>query len=349
MAQLSETIQPENQPDIVLRRLTTGFMTTFVVRAAAELRLLDAFGAAPRPVGAVAEDLAVPRVTLVRLLRALTALGLFTETTVDCFAPTPAGELLRSDHPQSLHAFVEMFTDPVMTNAWQDLASSVRTGKTSFDERFGAPFFDHLKTEPAISALFNASMSQASRVVAEALPQAYDFSRFSTVLDIGGGDGTVLAGILRTNPELRGVIFDTEEGSAQAPERLAEAGVTERASVVTGDFFTSIPGGADLYVIKSILHDWDDDRCVRILRQCRAVCPPTGTLLIIEPVLPERVTETVPAGLYLSDLNMLVNVGGRERTCAEFAELCEQAGFVLTTTSPLSADVGFWYLEAKAA
>ncbi|AHH99905.1 methyltransferase [Kutzneria albida] len=330
-----------------LTQTVLGFMAAQTVRAAVRLTLADAFGDATRDHAEVAAELDLPAGTVNRLLRALAALGLFAEPEPGRFALTSTGALLRTDRPDSLHSFVDMFTDPVMIRAWEELPHSVRTGRTSFDELFGEPFFAHLRGHPDKSALFNASMSQGTRALAETLPEVFDASRFHTALDIGGGDGTLLVPLLKANPALRGIVFDSAEGSAQAPDRLAAAGLTERCTVSHGDFFTGLPSGADLYLIKSILHDWDTDRCVTILGHCRSVLPEHGRLLIIEPVLPPTVVPGGPAGLYLSDLNMLVNVGGRERTLADFHELCQRAGFAVEVAEPVPPAGGFWCLVAR--
>ncbi|MFK0243470.1 methyltransferase [Amycolatopsis azurea] len=334
-------------PGAHLRRLSFGFMTTYTVRAVLRLRLVDAFDDASRAASEVATELNLPAETVTRLLRASTALGLFTEPVADHFAVTEEGRMLGQDHPASQAALVEMFTDPVMTRGWEGMAESVRTGKPAFDDVFGKPFFAELAGDPVKSALFNASMSEGSRAVARILPKEFDFGRFTSVTDVGGGDGTLLTEILRTHPSLRGAVFDSAEGGAAAAGRFEEAGLADRASVRIGDFFAAVPAGSEVYLLKSIIHDWDDDRCTTILSHCRAAMPSDGRLLVVEPVLPEIVGPGTPPGLYLSDLNMLVNVG-RERTKKDFETLCHQADLTLTDARPLG-ETGFWLLEAIPA
>ncbi|WP_410598316.1 methyltransferase [Amycolatopsis sp. lyj-90] len=335
-------------PGSHLRRLAFGFMTTYTVRAALQLKLVDAFDDAPRTGAEVAAALGLPAETVTRLLRALTVLGLFTEPETGRFAVTGEGHLLGQGHPGAQSALVEMFTDPVMTRGWEGMAESVRTGRPAFDDVFGKPFFAHLAEDPAKSALFNASMSEGSRAVARILPQAFDFGRFASVTDVGGGDGTLLTEILQAHPSVRGAVFDSAEGGAAATGRFEAAGLADRTSVLAGDFFAEVPDGSDVYLLKSIIHDWDDDRCATILRHCRAVMPPDGRLLLVEPVLPEVVRPGTPPGLYLSDLNMLVNVGGRERTRTDFENLCYRANLEATDARPLG-DTGFWLIEAIPA
>lgn len=243
-------------------------------------------------------------------------------------------------------AMVEMFGDPAMLRAWERLGDSVTTGEISFDQVFGKDFFAYLKERPRLSAVFNAAMSQGTQGAAQVLGSAYDFGQHHTLMDIGGGDGTLLAGVLGAHPRLRGIVFDTKEGLAQAAELLDKAGLTDRCQLATGDFFTSIPEGADAHLIKSVLHDWSDEQCVTILGHSRAALPAGGRLLILEPVLPPTVDPETAGVTYLSDLNMLVNVGGRERTLEDFTEVCAQAGFTLRSVTPIAPPSPFALIEA---
>jgi predicted O-methyltransferase YrrM len=341
----------------VVMRMVFGQMAARTVATAVELGVVDRLTDKGRTPAELAAELDTHPTATLRLLRALGALGLLSEQDDDHdddrdggpgairFHATPAGGLLARDHPRSMADFVAMFTDPVMTASWERLGDAVRTGDTTFDAVFGVPFFDHLAQRPELSRTFNASMRQASRAVAATLPAAYDASWAGTVADIGGGDGTVLAALLAATPGARGILFDTAPGSAEAPEVLAAAGVADRVEVVHGDFFADAPT-ADLVLVKSVLHDWDDDRCATLLGHVRRRIPEGGRLVVIEPVLAERVADAPSPGTYLSDLNMLVNVGGRERTEAEFRDLFARGGFSLDRVVPLPAQVGFCLLEA---
>jgi hypothetical protein len=336
-----------DQPREYLLRLGTGYMAPNVLRAATQLKLLDAFGDAARPIADVATELDVPVVQLRRLARALASLGALTEPRADEFQATEIGALLRADHPESMRAFIDMFTRPTVTRAWEELAYSVRSGTSAFEKLFGQQFFSYLKDHPEESEVFNASMTQETQEVLDILPTAYDFGRYGTVLDIGGGNGTMLAAILRAHPGLRGIVFDSPEGSAQTPERLAALGVADRCTSRAGNFFEAIPGGADLYVIKSVLHDWDDERAELILRRTREVIPADGRLLVIDFVLPGRVDGGVSLSRYLSDLNLMVNTGGRERTLDDFRGLLGRAGFEVTGSALLPGGTGYSYVEAR--
>ncbi|GLU46284.1 methyltransferase [Nocardiopsis ansamitocini] len=332
-----------------LVRLMFGTMAAQVVGSATRFGLPDALGDGVRSAPDLAAENELSVQSMRRLLRALAALDILVEESPDHFRLAPAGALLRTDRPDSMHALVRVFTAPLMCRGWEHLDTSLRTGETSFDAVFGTDFFGYLKDKPELSALFNAAMSQGTQGLAAAVSQQFDFGSFTTVADIGGGDGTLVSAVLRAYPHLSGIVFDTVEGSAQAVGTLEKAGVADRCRVVTGDFFAAVPEGADLYLLKSILHDWDDDRAATILGHCRRVVPETGRLLIVEPVLPETVEPKQQPVSYLSDLNMLVNVGGLERTRSDFVRLCERAGFTLTAISQAGPGAGLCLIEAAPA
>ncbi|MEI5103482.1 methyltransferase [Streptomyces sp. PmtG] len=326
-----------------------GSLAAQTLRAATRLRVVELIGDKERRAADVAADAGAQPQAMTRLLRALASLGLLEERAPDSFAVTPAGGLLDPGRPDSLATLVSLFAEPTMLRAWEHLDRAVTTGETAFASVFGKDFFAHLKDNPELSAQFNAAMSESTRASAAQLPGLFGFGRHTKVADIGGGDGTLLSEVLRAHPELSGVVYDTEEGLAQAPRTLERHGLTERCSLVVGDFFQSVPAGADVYLIKSILHDWNDEQAVTILSHCRAVLPPGGRVLIVEPVMPEVVARENAGLMYLSDLNMLVNVGGRERTRTEFAAVCERAGLALTAVTPLGEGSSFSLLEAEAA
>ncbi|MEV0440849.1 methyltransferase [Streptomyces spectabilis] len=335
-------------------RLAFGSMAAQTLRAAVRLKVVELIGDGQRRAADLAADAGTAHQPMTRLLRALAGLGLLEEHAPDRFSLTPAGALLDPEHPASLTSFVGMFTDPTLLRAWEHLDTSVRTGEVAFDTLFGTDFFSHLGHHPELSGQFNAAMSQAVAETAAALPHAFDFGRFTSVTDVGGGDGTLLAGVLDAHPALTGVVFDTADGLAGTPRTLARHGLTDRCSVTAGDFFRSVPKGSDLYLIKSVLHDWTDDQAVTILRHCREVLPPGGRVLIVEPVLPEVVdihaeADVTDGGItYLTDLNMMVNVGGRERTRTDFEHVCHRAGLALTSVTPLAAAPPFSVIEAVA-
>jgi hypothetical protein len=314
---------------------------------AARLGIADRLGDDERTGAQLAADIGGDPTSLTRLLRTLAALELLSETAPGRFRLTDSGHFLRSDRPDSMHSFVEMFGDPAMLAAWRELEHAAMTGETTFDRVFGTSFFGYLAEHPELSARFNAAMRQGTAMTAQQLPGAYDFSNVRTVADIGGGDGTLLAAVLSAHPHLSGILFDSAEGLGQSDVTFGQAGVADRCQTRVGDFFRGAPDGADLYMLKSVIHDWDDDRCGTILGHVRSVIPADGRLLIIEPVLPPTVDGTLPPQMYLSDLNMLVNVGGRERTRADFETLCSEAGFKLNSVTPLPEPAAFSLLDAE--
>lgn len=320
-----------------------------VAGSVVRLGVADVLGTETRTAGEVARRCETESAATLRLLRAMAGLDLAIEARTGEFALSEAGAILRADHPQSKRDLVLMFTAPAMCEPWRHLTDSVRTGQPAYEKVFGTDFFDYLGTDEELSELFNVSMRQSTRAVADLLPAAYDFSGATTVLDVGGGDGTLLAAVLHARPHLRGILFDAPSGLGQAPEVLRRHEVTERCDLHAGDFFAELPHGADIHVMKSVLHDWDDDRATTILRNSRAAMPEHGRLVIVEGVLPDTVDGSAPAAAYLSDLNMLTNLGGRERTRAEFDALCRRAGFTETTVLPLAPGFPIRALEATPA
>jgi hypothetical protein len=346
----AQTTSTTDRDQIV--RLAFGSMAAQTLRAAVQLRVVELIGDAPRPATEVAAEAGAEPLPMTRLLRALSGLGLLKENAPGSFSATTAGALLNPAHPDSLASFVRMFTEPALLRAWEHLDRSVRTGEIAFDTVFGTDFFSHLAEHPELSREFNAAMSQAVSDTAAVLPHAFDFGRFTRVTDVGGGDGTLLAHVLDAHRGLTGVVFDTAEGLANAQATLARHGLRERCAVRAGDFFRAVPEGSDLYMMKSILHDWTDEQAVTILGHCREVLPPNGRVLILEPVLPEVAdadADVTDGGItYLSDLNMLVNVGGRERTRRDFEDVCHRAGLSLTSVTPLPEAAPFSLIEAVA-
>jgi predicted transcriptional regulator len=325
--------------------LVFGAMAAEAVFTAARMRVADLVGDGQRSGSEVAKEIGADEEALTRLLRTLAALELVSEPAPGQFRLTEAGQLLRSDRPESLHAFVCTFGDPTMLSAWRELDTAIRTGKPTFEKVYSTTFFDHLSANPELSEQFNAAMRQGTTLSAQQLLQHYDFGKFRTIADIGGGDGTLLAEVLQAYPSLRGILFDTAAGLAEANRTLTGANVVDRCAIRVGNFLAAAPEGADVYLLKSVLQDWDDDRAGVILGHIRRVIPDGGHLLIIEPVLPDVVDASAPCSMFLTDLNMLVNLGGRVRTRAAFEQLCEQTGFTLHAVTPLPPPVAISVLE----
>lgn len=328
--------------------IALAYMPAQVVYTAAELGVADQLAEGPRTSVELADELGTDPQSLLRLLRALTALGVLAQTEPDRFQLTELGGHLRSDTPDSVRNFVRMLCERESWHSWGDLVSSVRTGEPAFDRVVGMPLFEFLGRNPDKAATFGAAMSRNTRDVAPGVIAGFDFSRFGTIVDIGGGDGTLLAQILRAEPDVQGVLLDLPSGVEHAPAVLQAEGVADRCKVVPGDFFVSVPEGADAYLMKSTIHDWDDERAVTILRNCREAMAADGRVLILEPVIPELVTPEVTESLMI-DLYMLVSPGGRERTEAEYRDLLAAAGFTLAAVTGPIPPFGYHVVEGAPA
>ena len=224
---------------------------------------------------------------------------------------------------------------PTQFGAWPEIAHSVKTGETAFAKVFGAEIFEYLGAHADAAAVFDRAFSGYTAGAAMAVAATYDFSRFRTLVDVGGGSGALSVAILERTPGLRAITFDLPHVAERAREHLARRGVADRCEVAGGDFFTAVPAGGDAYALKMILHDWDDDRCLAILRNVRTAIAPDGRLLVVEAVV-DGPNAGAPAKLL--DLNMLVMTGGRERTRDEYADLFARTGFTLervVTASPI--------------
>ena len=330
-------------PAAQLGRLLYGYRLSQAASVAASLGVPDALAAGPRTADELAAELHCDPVLLYRLLRLLAATDVLHEDAERRFSLTPVGELLRSDVPGSMREPAILQGRPEVLAAYGKLEHAIRTGENAFEAQFGESVWEWRGRQPALSSQFNRTMAAWSRMVAPALAGAFDFGSVETVADIGGGSGSLLAGVLAAHPTLRGIVFDQPDVVAEAGPVLDAAGVRERAELVGGDFFVEVPQ-ADAYVMKSILHDWDDEECVRIMRTIRARVNPAGRLLVVERVLGGP-NEDLQGKL--SDIHMLVMPGGVERTLAEWRSLLAAGGWAFQRTQPLAA--GWDLLEAAPA
>ncbi|HEX3273064.1 MAG TPA: methyltransferase, partial [Ktedonobacterales bacterium] len=333
MSATAETVPP---PPAALLQMMTGYWVSKAIYVAAKLGVADLLADGPRTAEELATATQTDALALYRVLRALASIGVFSEVTPRHFALTPMAELLRSGTPNSMRALAIMYAED-QYRAWGDALYSVQTGRPAFEHTFGTTYFDYFTTHPEASQIFNEAMVGWTTQLTDAVVAAYDFSSFSAVADVGGGHGALLAAILKSSPASRGILFDLPHVVESAEPLLSAAGVADRCERVGGDFFAEIPPGADAYVLAQILHDWDDDRSLVILRQIRQVIPDQGKLLIVELILPEG--DEPFLGKWL-DLHMLVLLGGQERTVAQYATLLHAAGFELaemvTTSEPQS-------------
>ena len=298
----------------------------------------------PQPATDLAARIGAHAPSLARLLRALTTLGVFAEVAPEVFGPTPRSHLLRADVPGSRRAAL-LLAGADLYVRFGHLLHTIQTGETTTRHVYGMDAWAWRAQHPEMNAIFNDVMVEQTTARVAALVAAYDFSPFGTVVDVGGGRGALLAGILRANPGVRGVLFDLPHVVAGADAAFAAAGVADRASVAPGSFFEGVPAGGDAYILSVILHDWDDERATAILATCRRAMAGRGALLLFERVLP--VGADRPWEPYFSDLNMLQGLGGRERTEAEWRALLAGAGFTLTRVVPTAAGVSL--IEAHLA
>lgn len=325
--------------------MVSAMMAAKIVSAAVELGIADILGEASLTIEEVIRKTGAHGPSLRRLLRALVGLGVVEENGPGHYALTEFGRLLRPDVPGSVGRLMMARCAPEFWRSWGELVGSIRTGQSGWALAHGMPWLDYYQDHPDQWAVFNAHMGQHTRDVAPGIIEAYDFARFQTIVDVGGGDGTLTAEILRAYPGLQGVVFDLPQVVSSAPAVLAEAGVGDRADAVAGDFFASVPEGADAYLMKFILHDWEDQRAIEILQNCRTAMPGNGRVLIVERVIPEPVTAADAQDL-LYDIFMLVATGGKERTTQEYRALLSCAGLTLSGLTEPLPPFGYRMIEA---
>ena len=321
-----------------LRQLVNGYQVTQAISVAVTLGVPDLIASGVGSAGDLASRTGTHPRSLYRLLRALTGLGILRDGGDGdgrAFELTELGQGLRSDVPGSLAGWAEFVGRPYHWESWGDLLRTVRTGEEAFAARHGGEsVWTWREQHPEESQIFDRAMSSIAAIVATRLADTYDFGRFSRVADLGGGDGTLLATVLTRHPGVRGVLFDLPHVVAGAQTTLDRAGVSDRCDVMAGSFFDNLPWGCDAYVLKSVLHDWDDASSAQILRRVAEVAGRGAILLIVERIVADR--DPAAVGV-MSDLNMMVNTGGAERTESEWQALAESGGFEMTGTVEIGA------------
>jgi hypothetical protein len=322
-------------PTAQFRRMLTGYWISQSLYVAAKLGLADLVKSGPRSAEDLAQATGTHAPSLYRLLRALASVGVFAEEHDRRFALTPLAECLRSDTAGSQRSLAIMMGEEHFA-CYGRLIDSVRTGETAFDKIYGTGVFDFLSAHPEQGRTFDEAMVGVHGEETAAMLAAYDFSGIGTLADVGGGNGSLLRATLEKHPQLRGMLVDLPNVVARAKANFAAAGLTDRCQAVTGNFFESVPGGADAYLMRHIIHDWDDQKASLILRNVHRALAGKGKLLLVEGVVRPG---NDPSFTKLLDLTMLVMPGGKERTEAEYRELLAGAGFRLARIVPTESEI----------
>jgi len=341
---MSNTTSIDMPPAAYLSQLigNTGFVHAILV--AANLGLADLLKDGPLSIADLAEATGTHDRSLYRMLRALASRGIFSEDADGRFSLTALADPLRSDAPDSIHNWALFVGSEAELQSWAHLSYSVRTGKPAFEHIFGKGWFDYLDEQPEMARIFNNLMSGGSTSDAAAIVEAHDFSVYRKIVDIGGGHGALLAQILEQNSQASGVLFDAPSVIAGATGAIDTQVNQGRAQRVAGNFFEAVPNGADAYVLKYIIHDWDDERAIMILKNCRQAMAENGRVLLVEMVIPAG---NAPSPGKFLDLEMLLYFYSRERTEAEYRDLLQQAGLELITMTPTASP--FSIIEAAPA
>lgn len=325
----------EHALHLQLDQMISGYWTSQAIYAAAKLGIADLLAAGPQTAEQLATTTETHAGALYRVLRALASVGIFAENGQKEFALTPLAEFLRSDVPGSKRALAMMSGDEQF-KAWSEIMYSVQTGKTSFDKIYGQPIFEYLSQHPEKGQIFDRAMTGIHGRETGEILEAYDFSGIQTLVDIGGGNGSNLINTLQKHPEMKGILFDLPQVVERAQPHIEAAGLLDRCELTGGNFFESILADADAWFMRHIIHDWNDEKSLTILRNCHAAMPENGKLLIVESVIPKG-NDPFP-GKFL-DLVMLMIPGGKERTAEEYRFLFAEAGFELTRIIPTQSEL----------
>jgi ubiquinone/menaquinone biosynthesis C-methylase UbiE len=297
------------------------------IHVAAKLGLADLIKDGAQPVEALAQATATDALSLYRLLRLLASVGIFVEGAEKCFGLTPLATPLRSDVPGSLRALAAIYGEGMFWQPWGNILHTIQTGETAFEHVFGKNIYAYLAETPALATLFDQAMSGLVAQVAEAVAIAYDFSPFRHIVDVGGGKGVLVTAVLKQYPQLTATLLDLPQVIAYARQPIEVAGLADRCGLVSGDFFQAVPAGGDVYLLSTIICNWDDGHATTILKNCRRAMAQESKLLLVEIVIPPG---NIPSPGKLLDLQMMMITGGRDRTAAEYRALLAAAGFTMT-------------------
>lgn len=319
-------------PQMILSQMITGYWVSQCLYAAAKLNLADHLQDGSRSVSELASATQAHEPSLYRLLRALASVGVIVEAPAQTFSLTPMGFYLRNDVPGSVAGMALMLGDREHYNSWGNIVHSIMTGESAFENLFGMQVFDYYAQNPEPAQIFDRAMSSFSAQEIGGMLSHYDFSGIGTLVDVAGGHGSLLTSILQAYPTMQGILFDLPAVIAGAQSVVAETSVADRCQLVSGSFFEPLPSGADAYILKHIIHDWDDARSIEILKQCRAAMADNGKVLVVEQVIPPGNDPFIGK---LLDVNMLIMCpGGKERTAEEYEQLFAAAGLKLARIIP---------------
>jgi len=330
-------------PAAMVELISTAWLAQ-AITVAAELRIADALAEKPLGIEELAHEVGANPDALSRLLRALIGRGIFRQRRGGRYGLTPLAKTLRWDTPDSMAALARFIGSAQEREHWSHLIDAVRTGESVVPKLRGMEAFDYVSTQPELNEVFNQAMTNFSEMAVTVVTSAYDFTGYRTIVDIAGGHGRLLAGILATTPSAKGVLFDLPHVVSDAEPLLRKHHVADRVVVAEGSFFGPVPDGGDLYLLKNIIHDWPDDKALEILKNVRAATRDGARLILVESVIPPHQREFSTKWL---DLEMLVGNAGRERTAAEYRTLLQDAGFQMTRIIPTASP--FSLVEAKAA
>ena len=320
---------------MTLLQMSSGYWISQSLYAVAKLGIADLLKDGAENYKQLAKITDTDPQSLYRLLRALASVGIFAEEESGNFTLTAIAQGLRSDIPGSMRDSILLGGEEYYY-AWGNLLHSLKTGENGFEREYGMPVFEYYSQNAESGEVFNRAMNNISEAIKPAIVNGYDFSEITTLVDVGGGNGSLITAILKANPHLQGILFDQPDAIATAESVSNGDRVQDRCETVGGDFFESVPSGADAYFLKYILHNWDDDQAIAILRNCYQAMSANGKLLIVEQVIPPG---NEPFSGKLIDLHMLVTLGGRERTAAEYQSLLEASGFSLNKIIPTRSNV----------
>ena len=343
-AQESSASPVSAPPEIALTQIMLGSLAAQALYVPAKLGIADLLAGGPKSVEELAAATDTHAPSLYRVLRAAASLGVFTEQANQHFALNANAELLRSDVPNSLRDIAIFMGEDWHWEVWGKTMYSVRTGHSAWAQMHGEDVFDYFKTRPEASSIFNRAMTSLSGLSTKAVTEGYDFTGINTLVDIAGGHGRLLTEILAASPSMRGELFDLPQVIEGARENVAGANVADRVEFATGDFFVSVPAGGDAYIMKHIIHDWDDERALTILRNIKRAMNPGGRVLLVESVIADGNNQDFGK---LMDIEMLVSPGGKERTAAEYEDLFARAGLRLTRIVPTRS--AYSVIEAVSA